>query len=105
GVNDLKVFDVVIEVGAESQLHAEELFHPDEKVSIFGTQTLEDTRMNQDTKLVFLAVVTELQAADDRAELALQFDRHRRRALHDASAAAVRAIGVQIARERFLLAL
>ena len=61
--------------------------------------------VHEHTQGVFLAVVAQLQAAHDRAEFALQLDRHRRRALHDAAAAAVRAVGVEIRRQRLLLAL
>src|SRR5690606_19921458 len=54
---------------------------------------------------VFLAVVAGGEAAHDGGEAALELDRHGRRALHDAAAAAVRAVGVEVGGERFLLAL
>ena len=52
-----------------------------------------------------LAVLARLEAADDGGEAALELDRHGRVRLHDAAAAAVRAVGVEVGGERLLLAL
>lgn len=96
---------MVVRVRAERQLDAEGLFDTDEQLRILDPQALEDARVHVDAERVFLAVLAGLQAAGDRGELALQLDRHRRGGLHHRAAAAVGAAGVEVGRERLLLAL
>ena len=62
---------MVVQVGAEGQFHAEELFHADEEVGVFAAEAFEDARMHEDAERVFLAVVAELQAADAHGNVVL----------------------------------
>src|SRR5262249_36846653 len=91
-VDDLEVLDVVARVGAEGQLHAVQAFHPDQEVRVLAPQALEDARVDQDAQGVVLAVLAQLEAAGHGGETALELDRHGGRRLHDAAAAAVRAV-------------
>lgn len=68
----LKVFYVVVQVGAERQFHAEEFFHSDEEVGVFAAEAFQDAGVDQDAEGVLFAVVAELEAADDGAEFALE---------------------------------
>ena len=94
GIDDLEVFDVVVEVRAKRQFHPEEFLHADEQVGVFAAESFEDARVDHYAKLVLLAVVPKLEPANHRAQLALQFNRHRGRRFHDPTATAIRAIRV-----------
>ena len=105
GVDDLVVFHVIRGVGAEGQFHTEQLFHAHEEVGVLAAETFEDAGVDHDAEGILLAVVAAGEAADEGAEAALQLDRHGRGALHDAAAAAIRAVGVEVGRQALLLAL
>lgn len=93
-VDDLEVFDVIVEVGPEGQLDSEELFHADEQLGILAAKALEDRGMHQHTQTIFFAVIAQLESAHDRAEFALELDRHCRGALYNPAATAIGTIGV-----------
>src|SRR5580658_3375251 len=61
GVDDLEVLDVVVRVGAERQLDAEALLHPDEQVGILAAQALEDRRVHEHAQRVDLPVLARLE--------------------------------------------
>src|ERR1017187_9940732 len=61
--------------------------------------------MDEHTQRVHLSVLARLEAPDDGREAALELDGHGRIGLHNAAAPAVRAVGVEVGRERLLLAL
>src|SRR5688500_18950688 len=66
-VDDLEVLHVVIQIGAEGQLHAEELFHPHEQIRVLAAKTLQDARVDEHTQRILFAVIAELEPPDDGA--------------------------------------
>src|ERR1041384_1029412 len=104
-VGDLELFEVESRVGAKTEFAGKLLFQFDEQRFVFGAQAVENFGVDVDAQVRLVVPALLFEFAQDFADLALDLNGHRQRALDHAFALAIGAILIDGAGHAFAVAL